>query len=65
MEINFKFKMGYPVFIKTDPTQSEHIITGYTVRPGVILYCCKINDDESWHYDFELTDEPDMVKKTA
>lgn len=65
IQITFEYSFGDSVYIKTDPNQMEHQITGFTVRPAGILYGCSVNGDESWHYNFELSNEQDMVKKTA
>lgn len=58
-----KFEIGKPIYLKTDSDQEEHILTGYTVRPGVIIYLTSLYKTESPHYEFELTAEPDPLKK--
>ncbi len=65
MTIETEYDFGDEVYLTTDPDQDKHIITGFTVRKGQVLYGCTFCNRENWHYDFELSRERDMVLKTS
>jgi hypothetical protein len=57
-------QFGDIVYLKTDPDQLERIVTGKLLRPGgVTLYelCCGIG--VSIHYDFEISEDIDVLKQ--
>lgn len=59
------FEIGQIVFLKTDDDQTERMVTGINLRPNnSVTYGLAISSQESWHYDIEISDEKDMVKKT-
>lgn len=51
-----KYKIGDIVYLKTDELQRQRIITGYILRPNLIIYYVSYLSDESFHYDFELSE---------
>ena len=58
-----EYDFGDIVFLKTDPDQRERIVVGWTERPGVILYDLACGTDYSTHYEFEITEKQDILKK--
>lgn len=63
MTINPKFKIGQSVYLKTDEDQKLRIVTGLLIRPNTVLYRVSFRVEETDHYDFELTEEKDLLKK--
>ena len=57
MIIDNKFDIADIAYLITDVDQAERIVTGFRVHKHDILYelCC--GDDESIHYDFEISTE--------
>jgi len=56
-------KYGDILYLKTDPDQCERIITGKLERPGTFLWELTCGTMISYHYDFEVTAEVDVLKK--
>jgi len=65
MLIETKFKIGDVVYLKTDIDQFKRIITGMIIRMNAIIYILSFETTESNHYDFEFTNEIDIVMKTT
>jgi len=63
--IEFAFDMGQEVFLKTDREQYPRMITGYKVSPGGITYEVSCGTLTSWHYDFELSIEKNILTTTT
>jgi hypothetical protein len=61
LKLNLSFNFGDEVYLKTDRFQFKRIITGIMLKPKDILYqlSCIEDEDQMFHYDFELTIEPD------
>jgi len=59
---NLKFDIGQTVYLKTDINQLERLVTGINIRPDGITYTLVNGSDESYHYDFEITLDRDIVK---
>lgn len=60
-----KFDIGQIVYLKTDTEQRERIVLGMNIKPGGIYYSLGCGVDESWHYDFEITTQRDIIKATS
>ena len=60
IEITIAFAIGDFVYLKTDEEQLRRIVTGLTIRPGVVLYAVALGADESTHYDFEISKEKEL-----
>ena len=58
-----KYKLGEPVYLTTDPDQIERIVTGIIHRPHGIVYIVALVGAETYHYDIELSREPNILKK--
>lgn len=59
------FKIGDSVFLKTDREQAERLVTGINLRKNGITYAISYLTLETWHYDFEMTRERDVIKATS
>jgi len=58
-----KFKIGDYVYLKTDNNQYKRLVTGYTVRPGTVIYKLSLGSEETTHYELEISAEVDMLLK--
>lgn len=63
MKINTKYNFGDIVYLKTDIEQSERIIIGITLIPNSIIYTLMCGVEMSEHYEFEITENLDTLKK--
>jgi hypothetical protein len=59
------FDIGDSVYLKTDPEQAERLVTGISVRQNGITYAISHLTNETWHYDFEITKDRDIIKATS
>ncbi len=53
------------VYLKTDPEQSERLVTGFDVRPNGIVYVLSFGVSNSYHYGPEISVEKDVLKFIA
>ena len=65
MLIDNKFNIGDVVYLRTDSDQKERLVTGFYVRHLSLTYGLGAGADESWHYDFEISVEKDVLKTTT
>lgn len=65
MNITTKFDFGDIVYLKTDPDQLERIVTGFSIKLNSICYNLNHATTESWHWDFEITKDRDILKTTT
>ena len=56
------FDIGDTVYLKTDPDQSERLVTGLRVRENGVIYDIAFGINESLHYAFELSKTRDLLK---
>jgi len=61
--INPVCKIGEIVYLKTDEAQNKRMITGYTIRLKAIIYLVSYFNEEYQCYDYESTNEYDVLKK--
>lgn len=62
MFIENKFNHGQIVYLKTDLEQKPRIVSRFTVMPsGQISYALGCGVEESWHYDFEISEEKEVL----
>lgn len=59
------FDIGDSVYLKTDPEQAERLVTGINIRQNGISYALSHLTNESYHYDFEISKERDIIKVTS
>lgn len=62
MIIKTKYDIGDIVYLKTDISQKERMITMVGVTPGSQVYTLSCGDDSSDHYEIEITDTKDVIK---
>jgi len=65
MVINTKYELGDIVYLKTDSDQLERIVTGFSIKLNSICYNLNQATTESWHWDFEITRDRDVLKTTT
>jgi hypothetical protein len=61
MVIETIFELGQIVYLKTDRNQFERIVTGISIRRGGVSYALTCGIQESWHYDFEMVTEKNVL----
>jgi hypothetical protein len=58
VQVSVKFEFGAKVYLVTDQYQQVRLVTGYLLRPdSPVIYKVSSGEDESSHYDFELSDQ--------
>lgn len=62
MIIKTKYDIGDIVYLKTDISQKERMITMVGITPGSHVYTLSCGDDSSDHYEIEITDTKDVIK---
>lgn len=65
MVIDNKFEFGQIVYIKTDQDQKPRMVTSILVKPGYIEYQLNLGTDWSWHPEFAISDEKDVLITTT
>lgn len=65
MLIDNKFNIGDKVYLETDAEQNERVVTGLYIRQTSITYGLSCGTNESWHYDFEITVEKNVLKTST
>lgn len=63
MKFESKYGIGDIVYLVTDPTQTERLITAVEFRPGHVVYKMVVGADCTAHYEMELSDTKDIVKE--
>jgi hypothetical protein len=61
MNIANKFDLSNIVYLKTDPEQYKRIITAIVLHQGSIMYELSVGEETSYHYDFEISSEIDIM----
>lgn len=66
MKINTKYNIEDTVYLVTDSEQLERTITAITIYPNnLIMYELMCGVEQSEHYEFEITEEPNIIKRTS
>jgi hypothetical protein len=65
MIIENKFNFGDIVYLKTDPDQRARIVTTFSVGVHSMLYELSCGTITSWHRDFEISTEKDVLITTT
>jgi hypothetical protein len=61
-----EFQIKQIVYLNTDKEQLPRILTGISLRPfNSVTYGLTANAIETWHYDFEISDEKDIILCTS
>ena len=62
--LEFKFKIGQIVYLKTDRDLNPRIVAGYSIRPNnLISYNLSNSQGEESFYDFEIIMEEEAELK--
>jgi len=59
------FNIGDYVYLKTDIDQYKRLVTGYTVRFNEVTYLLSLGEEESTHYELEISNEIDILLKSS
>lgn len=62
IEIDVEFEPEQVVYLKTDPSQHERIVTEYKVGHNLLLYCLSCGTEFTSHYACEISKEKDLTK---
>jgi hypothetical protein len=65
MKDHFQYWIGDTVYLKTDKDQCKRMVTGICIRPQGITYALVCGTNESWHYEFEITSDVDVLISTT
>ena len=65
MVIDNKYEFGQIVYIKTDQDQKPRMVTSINVRPGYIEYQLNLGTDWSWHPEYAISEEKDVLITTT
>jgi len=65
MYIENHYDIGDMVYLHTDNDQLQRFVTGILVKPSSLTYALSCGSNESWHYDFEITVEKNVLKTSA
>ena len=63
--VKVSFNIGDYVYLKTDIDQYRRLVTGYTVRLNEVTYLLSLGEDESTHYELEISNEIDILLKSS
>jgi hypothetical protein len=61
MNLKLKYKIGQIVYLKTDPDQFGRLVVGYNLRYGHNLLVLAFAEDETAHYEFEVSEQKDIL----
>ena len=64
MLIDNKYEIGDIVYLKTDVEQKERMVTGIYVRKYSMTYGLSCGTEETYHFDYEITTNIDVLKRT-
>lgn len=59
------YEFGQTVYLKTDVEQKPRMVTGFLIRPISCTYELTQGTQISWHYDFEISTEKDVMATTT
>lgn len=66
MKITTKYDIQDDVYLVTDNEQLQRIITAITIQPNnLIIYSLVCGTETSEHYEFEISEKPDIIKRTS
>jgi hypothetical protein len=61
MIIKTTYSIGEMVYLITDEQQRQRIIVGINIKPHDHVYALSCGEDESFHYDFEMSKEKNIM----
>lgn len=63
MTIETRFDIGQLVYLVTDEDQDAHMVTKISLGGRQLMYELTLGTTSSMHYEFEISDQPDKLKK--
>lgn len=63
MVIDNKYNIGDFVYLNTDTEQKKRLVISISVSPTGIRYCLSCGNNDTWHYDIEISKEIDVLAK--
>lgn len=64
MILETKHNFGDILYLKTDPEQKRRVLIGINFRVTGVLFELAKGETTSWHYEFEMSHESDVLAKT-
>ncbi len=58
---DIKFNLGQILYLKTDTGQVPRILVEVSISINNMRYCLACGSSTSWHYDFEISAEKDVL----
>lgn len=65
IDMDVQFVWGDTVFLKTDPDQLPRMIVGVVVKKSHVMYEVVKGETTSYHYDYEMAREKDVIQSTS
>lgn len=65
INIDNKFDIGQTVYLKTDTEQIKRMVTGFTVTKNDLIYEVSCGTIVSKHYDYEMSEEVNVLNTLA
>lgn len=65
MRIDNKFSISDFVYLVTDPDQKKRIVTSIQILEKSLMYRVVFDTHETWHYEFELSSERNVILATG
>ena len=65
MIIENKFEIGQTVYLVTDSDQLPRLVYGFEITQGSIIYMLCIGTITSNHFDFEISEQENIISKTT
>ena len=63
MVVDNKYNIGQTVYLKHDPEQLKRIVQSIQINPGNLSYCLGCGSVGSWHYEFEISEEVNILER--
>lgn len=63
MIVDIPYEWGDSFYVKTDSEQSERQLVAVKASPFGLIFYLACGERTSEHYEFELTQEPNTVKR--
>lgn len=61
MKIDNKFNIEQTVYLRTDAEQNPRVVVSIVINPGDLSYRLACGVDTTEHFEFEISDKPDVM----
>ncbi len=61
--VELEFEIGDIVYLKTDDRQLQRMVIGISLRQNGISYALSQGVNEGYHFDIEMSKEPNVLVK--